>query len=190
MASRFYCKSSVFNPFLVKDYLIYNEDSDVNLFQDIPSFDTKYYFTAEVKQSVRNFFYDTVSISHVNIRIMKKNFLNLRNLCHPLDFRFSLICFSETWTDDSFGKNSLYELKNYNVMHKIRNGCKGGGLCIFVYESLCYNIPKELCTNNYGIETFIWWPRSTIAKVKNKNKKEKKKNQKPKGKQKQKQKQN
>ena len=45
-------------------------------------------------------------------------------------------------------------MKNYNVIHQIRNGSKGGGLCIFIYESLCYNIRKDLCTNNYDIETF------------------------------------
>ena len=52
MASKFDCQSSVFNPFLVKDSLIHNE-IDVNFFQDIPSFDTKYYSPPEVKQSFK-----------------------------------------------------------------------------------------------------------------------------------------
>ena len=42
-------------------------------------------------------------------------------------------------------------MKNYNVIHQTRNGHKGGGLCI-LHESLCYNIRKDLCTNNYDIE--------------------------------------
>ena len=48
-------------------------------------------------------------------------------------------------------------------MHQIRNGRKVGGLCIFVrkslgglcifvHESFCYNIRKDLFTNNYDIE--------------------------------------
>ena len=130
MASKFDCQSSVFNPFLVKDSLIHNE-TDVNFFQDIPSFDTKYYSPPEVKQSFKNFSEDAVSIFHVNIRSMKNNFENFKDLYYPLDFRFIIICFSETWADDSFGKNSLYQLKNYNVMHLIRNDRKGGRLCIF-----------------------------------------------------------
>ena len=96
---------------------------------------------------------DAVSIFHVNIRSIKKKFENLKDFYYALDFRFGIICFSETWADESFGKNSFYQLKNYNIMHQIWNGCKGVGLCIFVRESLCYNIHKDLCTNHYNIET-------------------------------------
>ena len=148
-----HCKSSVFNPFLIKDNSIHNEvDLDVNFYQDIPSFDTKYYSPLEVKENFKNFSDDAVSINHVNIRSMEKNFEDLKDFYYALDFRFSIICFSEIWADDSFGKNSLYQLKNYNVIHQIRNGRKGGGLCIFIHESFCYNIRKDLCTNNYHIE--------------------------------------
>ena len=154
MAFKFDSESSIFNPFVVKDNSIHNEvDPDVNVFQDIPSFDTKYYSPPEVKQSFKNFSDDAVSIFHVNIRSMKDNFENVKTLYYALDFRFSIICFFETLADDSFGKNSLYQLKNYNVIHQIKNDCKGGGLYIFVHESLCYNIRKDLCTNNYDIET-------------------------------------
>ena len=75
---------------------------------------------------------------------MKKKFESARDLHDALEFRFSITCFSELWTDENFGKNSLYQLKNYNVIHQIRNGRKGEGLCIFVHESLCYNIPADL----------------------------------------------
>ena len=128
-------------------------DPDVNVFQDIPSFDTKYYSPPEVKQSFKNFSDDAVSIFHVNIRSMKNSFENFKDLYYELDFRFSTICFFKTLADDSFGKNSLYQLKNYKLMHQISNYCKGGGLYIFVHESLCYNNLKDLCTNNYDIET-------------------------------------
>ena len=84
---------------------------------------------------------------------MKKEFENFKDLYYALDFRFSIICFFELWADDSFGKNSLYQLKNYNVIHQIRNYRKGGGLCLFVHKSLCYKIRKDLCANNYDIET-------------------------------------
>ena len=125
MPSRFDCESSVFNPFLIKDNSIHNEvDPDVNFFQDIPSFDTKYYSPPEVKESFTNFSEDAVSIFHVNIRSMKKNFENFKVFYNVLDFRFSIICFSEILADDSFGKNSFNHLKNYNVINQIRNGCK------------------------------------------------------------------
>ena len=154
MASKFDCESSVFNLFLVKNNSIHNEvDPDVNFFQDIPSFDTNITLPLKSKKSFKNFSEDAVSIFHVNIRSTKISFENFEDLYYALVLRFSIICFSETWADDSFGKNDLYQLKNNNVIHQIGNGRKGVGLCIFVHESLCYNIPKDLCTNNYGIET-------------------------------------
>lgn len=43
MNSKFDCESSVCNPFLVKNNSIHIEvDPDINCFQDVPSFDTKY----------------------------------------------------------------------------------------------------------------------------------------------------
>ena len=90
---------------------------------------------------------------------MKKNFEN-PDLFYTLDFNFSVIYFSETQADDSFGNNFLCQLKNYNFIHQIKNGRKGGGLSIFVLESFCYNTRKDLCTNNYETEVEIENKRS------------------------------
>ena len=77
--------------------MIYNEvDPDINFFQDIPSFDTKYYSLLEVKESFNNFSEDAVSIFHMNIRSVKRNFENFKDFYYALNFRFSIICFSET----------------------------------------------------------------------------------------------
>ena len=51
-------------------------------------------------------------------------------------------------------------MKNYNFIHQIKNGRKGGGLSIFVLESFCYNTCKDLCTNNYETEVEIENKRS------------------------------
>ena len=94
MASKLNFESSFFNPFLLKDNSIYNEvDPGVNFFQDIPSLDIKYYSPPEVKENFKNFFEDAVSIFHFNIRSMKKNFDNLRDLNNALNFRLSLFAF-------------------------------------------------------------------------------------------------
>ena len=44
-------------------------------------------------------------------------------------------------------------LKNYNVIHQIRNDRKGRGLCIFDHKSLSNNIHKDLRTNKYNAGT-------------------------------------
>ena len=150
MASKSGYESSIFNPSLVKYNSIHNEvDPDVKFCQDIPSFDNKYYSPTEVKESFKNFFEDAVFM----IRSMKKNFENFKDFYYALNLRFSIICLSETWADDIFRKNSFYQLKNCNVIHQIRNGCKGGGLCIFVHESLCYNIRKGYGAKTLAVET-------------------------------------
>ena len=84
---------------------------------------------------------------------MNKNLENYRDLYYALDFRFSIICSSKTWSDNSFVKNSPYQMRNYNGMHQPWNGRKGGRFHIFNLESLCCNIRKDLYTNNYDIET-------------------------------------
>ena len=66
---------------------------------------------------------------------MEYNLENFRDL--SLDIRFSITCFSETWTEnDCFDRNFLYQLKSYNVIQQTRNGSKRGRLCVLVHESL------------------------------------------------------
>ena len=90
----------------------------------------------------------------------------LFDLYDALDFRFSILCFYERWTnDDNFGKKSLHQLRNYNVVHKIRNGRKRRVIYIFIHESLCYNIHKDLCMNNYDIESLAIGTENERSKI-------------------------
>ena len=50
-------------------------------------------------------------------------------------------------------KNSTFQLKNYNVIHQVRNSRKGGALYIFIHESLCYKLRKDLSVNSEAIES-------------------------------------
>ena len=52
MASKSGRESSGFNPFLVKDNEV---DPNVNFFQEIHTFNTKYYSPSEVKQIFKSF---------------------------------------------------------------------------------------------------------------------------------------
>ena len=40
-------------------------------------------------------------------------------------------------------KTRTFQLKNYDVIHQVRNSRKGTGLCIFIHESLCYKLRKD-----------------------------------------------
>ena len=64
---------------------------------------------------------ENVSVLHLNIRSINKNFENFKMFLSNLNLSFSIICFSETWLNDSNVDNSNYELPNYVSVHQIRN---------------------------------------------------------------------
>ena len=72
---------------------------------------------------------ETFSVLYLNIGSLRKNLE---------DVNFSIVCFSETWTDENKLKNdSLIQLPGY-VSHQIRKNCRGGGIRIFLHKSLYY----------------------------------------------------
>ena len=75
---------------------------------------------------------EKVSVLHLSIR-NNKHFKNFKIFLSNLNFSFSIICFSETWLNDSNEDNSNYELQNYVNVHQTRNHYKGGlGFSIYL----------------------------------------------------------
>ena len=70
-------------------------------------------------------------------------------------FDFSIILFSEIWFNDSIlNSQSLYELPNYKSIHQVRNYGKGGGVSIYIKNSI-----------NWCIIAFNWifmWQREKL----------------------------
>ena len=62
-----------------------------------------------------------------------------------------MICFSETWLDEV--GNSLYELPNYISKHQVRDDRKGGGVSIYIHNSLSFKVLSNLCINSADIES-------------------------------------
>ena len=49
--------------------------------------------------------------------------------------------------------NSIWQLPNYTAIHQIRNsGQKGGGIALYVHNSLNYKTPKNKNIDNNDIE--------------------------------------
>ena len=61
---------------------------------------------------------------------------------------------TETWcNDDQAAQNSSLQLPNYALIYQIRNnGQRGGGLAIYVHNSLDFKIPKKQSINSSDIE--------------------------------------
>ena len=62
-----------------------------------------------------------------------------------------MLCFSETWLDDL--DNSTYELPNYISKHQARSDRRGGGVSIYIHNSLKFKERSDLAINNKNIES-------------------------------------
>ena len=122
-------ESLKFNPFDNSEDVLTDKsfDADLNFFNsNIGNLDIPYISHEEHKNLNENGSADTISILHLNIRSIKKNFENFKLFLSSFSFDFSIICFLETWLDESsLTSQSLYELPHYKSIHQIRNYGKG-----------------------------------------------------------------
>ncbi|XP_057314221.1 uncharacterized protein LOC130655476 [Hydractinia symbiolongicarpus] len=147
-----------FHPFQTNETLLLNDenDPDLNFYNCTLSknTNTKYYSpnSDNIFAHAKNY---SFSILHLNIRSMQKNFESFKQFLHTLNFRFKIICLTETWCrDEAIKNNSNFQLCNYSVIHQIRNSNKaGGGVCVFIHNSLLYKKRTELCVNNNDCES-------------------------------------
>ena len=120
-------------PFLNKESFINNENnSDVNFYDNIFAFDTQYLAPDKFQRNFKPFSKQSLSILHLNIRSINKNFKAFKRFYLSLNFNFGIVCFSETWADDiKINKNSCFQLPNYNTEHqKIRKTRR----CMYLYS--------------------------------------------------------
>ena len=114
----------------------------------------QYLMPDKFKTNFKDISKNSFSVLHLNIRSINKNFEAFTEFYSKLNHIFSVICFSETWaSEENIDKNSTFQLKNYDVIHQVRNSRKGGGLCIFIHESLCYKLRKKRSINSEAIES-------------------------------------
>ena len=73
----------------------------------------------------------------------------------PLNTIFSTICLIEKQADDTnINQNSLFQLDGYIPVHQIRKKvAKGGGIVIFICDSLWYKLHNDLSINCEDIES-------------------------------------
>ena len=84
---------------------------------------------------------------------MNKNFEAFQDFCKFLNTKFSIICLSETWANDSIiNQNSLFQLEGYIAVHQIRES-RDWGIVIFICDSLLYKLRNDLSRNYEDIES-------------------------------------
>ena len=84
---------------------------------------------------------------------MSKNFENFKLLLETLTLNFKIICITETWRKED-NILALFQLPNYSLIHKNRTGSKkGGGVCIFIHNSITYKTRSDLSINDENTES-------------------------------------
>ena len=127
-------------------------DPDSNFFQtNFQSLDTTYLLPEEFHQLLDNKNTTSVSILHLNIRSINKNFDNFKLFLSSLNY--CIICFSETWFNDRNVNNSNYKLPNYSSIHKIRTHSRGGGVSIYIHKDFEFKIRNDLSINCKDVES-------------------------------------
>ena len=72
---------------------------------------------------------DSLSLIHINIRSLSKNYETFKIALETIDLKFDLICVSETWMHEHV--LDIY-FPNYVPYHKMRSDRRGGGVAIYV----------------------------------------------------------
>ena len=119
-------------------------DPDWNYFNtEIKNFDTPYVIDEQFHSQFKNHMSDCLSFFHINIRSINKNFENFKLFLSSLGFTFSLTCFSATRLDEiTLSNKSLYELPNYRSIHLVRKQKRGGGVSLYIHQSIEFKITE------------------------------------------------
>ena len=114
--------------------------------------DSQYFTPEESTRNLNHFDKSSFSVLHLNIRSLQKNFDSLFNLLMTLKFKFKVICITETWSSDNSINLNLFKLPQYKSIHQVRRTGKGGGIAVFLHESLTFNVRHDLSVSSADIE--------------------------------------
>ena len=129
-----------------------SQDPDKNLFNAFSFKNSQYFTPEESTRNLNHFDKSSFSVPHLNIRSLQKNFDSLFNMLMTLKFEFKVICITETWRSDNSMNHNLFKLPQYKSIYQIRRTGKGGGIAVFLHESLTFNVRHVLSVNNADIE--------------------------------------
>ena len=114
------------------------------------------------KKSSFNFDDTNLSLLHLNIRSIPKNLTGLSEYLSAINFNFSVVGISETWLSESTA--DCYTLLGYRHEKAYRDKQRGGGVSLFVKNSINYHIRQDLTSVSSIMESiFIEVPRDATT---------------------------
>lgn len=110
-----------------------------------------YYDESEFNSHINNIKqHNSLSMLHTNIRSLPKQHTYFLAYLSCLNILFSFIGLAETWTTSS--NCNLYNIHGYNSESLYRSSRKGGGVTIFIQNSISYNLRDDLNLMSDSIE--------------------------------------
>ena len=82
------------------------------------------------------------SFFHLNIKSLPKHYADLCILLESLSLKYSFVAITETWLNDH--TNELYGMPNYTMESRYRKCKKGGGVALYVNDSIPYTVREDL----------------------------------------------
>jgi len=119
-------------------------DPDVNLINGLNVAECKYYTEDLFHDMIASnpHLVNNMSLLHLNVRSIPKNFDSLTNYLHSLNHCFDIIGITETWHSSS--TIDLYDMPGYKCIHKYRDTRKGGGVTYYIRNNIDYKVRSDL----------------------------------------------
>lgn len=129
-----------FNPFNINtDFSPVNNsiDPDLHIFRSNFDLLDKCDYLLENQFNIESAQYhqDNLSLFHLNVRSLNKNFEEFENLLNVLDLKFSAIALTETWLGD-LHEISYFDLPGYVFINENRTSKSGGGVGLYIKNDL------------------------------------------------------
>ena len=65
------------------------------------------------------------------------------------------MCLTETWCTADPRNETLLNLENYTSINQVRKHDRGGGICVFIHNSLTFKLRSSLGTNSNDIDSLV-----------------------------------
>ena len=112
------------------------------------------YLQKDFKSKFKDYTENSFFVLHLNIRSLSKNLESFKKLYNLLSFKFSILCFSETWSkDEKINENSLYQLESHNLSHQNKKHENGGGVAISFQDQYFFKNRDDYSINSQVIES-------------------------------------
>ena len=153
-------KNLKFNPFTYNNSFANSDDLDPDKNYYHKSYNTSEYYLLDQfveKFKVKNS-KNTFSCFHQNARSFGKNFDSIIDFINILQYQFHVIGFSETWLDDN---SPDFCIKDYSCVKKDRQEKTGGGVALYVHNSLNFCVRNDIKLQNSTCDClFVEIPRT------------------------------